>query len=1234
MNKNSLISGLTPLDNVNIDAYYEPLVEGINDRNITNIAISGSLGSGKSSIIKSFEKKCLSESKKFNFLNISLADFENSDTNEENSSIKVRNFEIEENIERSILQKMFYTVSGEEIPFSRFRRIKNISKDNIYQYSLEFTGWALVFSILFFNDKLPTYFNTEVVKVASFFIIFYGVFKFFPIVIKSLNKLNIASLDFLGSKVDFGNEKKASILNKNIDEIIYFFKVTEYNVMVFEDLDRYKSDLTIYKKLREINIILNGSKEIKDKNITFIYAIRDDYFNKENRSKFFDLILPVIPVVDYTNASDKISEKLKVYNITYNENINFSDDFIADMGLFLPNMRLISNVFIEFIVYSKIIKINKMKDIDKNNMYQQLFCLLTYKTLYPDDFANLLIKKGILYNRLQQKMNAISKLTEILENRISEIETLIDEINKEYANDIIDIRNIFLGHFLSQITSFSGNNIHINDKWMTIDQIVNEDNFDQIKSLKPLHGKLSFSQIKDSNTKTYDERVNLYKEGKKITLEKNKNKIEELQDLKRKVKYFSFDELINELTKLENKKYYTGDIKNTITCNELLKGYSSDSSEVEEFKDFITLIITQKYIDVETYELFISHFYEENLNSSDRHFIINIKNSQGNLGYDYELNNLNEITRRLSLTLFNRESILNFNLFKYVYENKVIDFEKYQAILENIIDTKNIEFIDLFLVNNPALENDLLKDIIEYKNSKINDEINKEKYWYWDSLNDSKFTLEKKYKFIRYLLKYYQNLKDLKNIQSLKNFLSDKDNQFIHIVKDLTYEKIIDIIKDMDLFFDNLIKYEERIDVFKYIYTMHLYSLKSREVLLGILKKFNDNESCIAQIENAIVSSIQNSTAKHLIDYFENNPEELIDIILEKSTEEDSTSIIYVLNLKNEIISKENKYNFLKQQKNKVEFTSEIQNDYLDNIFELNKVEALWVNVVYYMNTTNNIDILVSFINKNYEDLINDLDINDDSVKLISEKYLFNKLLNIEPFKKLVEYFKEIDLDELEGMLNEFQTLDKFGFSNEKLEYLLGENLINFSEQNYNYLMKLGDNLHISLIENFTNDFENIEQSDIDIPKVFDIKSLLILIDRNKLSITALRNILSVTDIENISNNEDDVIKLVENIIEKEIIISTSLFYKLYNSLTNNKDIRIKFLVSENAKIINNDIFIELIEKLGDEYKTLVQKNGKKPRLENTQYNNLLEEELIRRDFIYRVSKYHKNENELVFYLK
>ena len=28
-------------------------------------------------------------------------------------------------------------------------------------------------------------------------------------------------------------------------------------------------------------------------------------------------------------------------------------------------------------------------------MYQQLFCLLTYKTLYPNDFANLLIKKRL-----------------------------------------------------------------------------------------------------------------------------------------------------------------------------------------------------------------------------------------------------------------------------------------------------------------------------------------------------------------------------------------------------------------------------------------------------------------------------------------------------------------------------------------------------------------------------------------------------------------------------------------------------------------------------------------------------------------------------------------------------------------------------------------------------------------------------------------------------------------------
>lgn len=36
-----------------------------------------------------------------------------------------------------------------------------------------------------------------------------------------------------------------------------------------------------------------------------MYAVRDNMFDETERTKFFDIILPVIPVINYTNSSDK-----------------------------------------------------------------------------------------------------------------------------------------------------------------------------------------------------------------------------------------------------------------------------------------------------------------------------------------------------------------------------------------------------------------------------------------------------------------------------------------------------------------------------------------------------------------------------------------------------------------------------------------------------------------------------------------------------------------------------------------------------------------------------------------------------------------------------------------------------------------------------------------------------------------------------------------------------------------
>lgn len=49
------------------------------------------------------------------------------------------------------------------------------------------------------------------------------------------------------------------MLSEHLAEILYFFQETEYDVVIFEDLDRFENK-KIFLKLRELNYILNKSK--------------------------------------------------------------------------------------------------------------------------------------------------------------------------------------------------------------------------------------------------------------------------------------------------------------------------------------------------------------------------------------------------------------------------------------------------------------------------------------------------------------------------------------------------------------------------------------------------------------------------------------------------------------------------------------------------------------------------------------------------------------------------------------------------------------------------------------------------------------------------------------------------------------------------------------------------------------------------------------------------------------
>src|SRR5690606_12307605 len=172
----------------------------------------------------------------------------------------------------------------------------------------------------------------------------------------------------------------------HLEEIIYFFERTDYNVVIIEDLDRFEST-DIFTKLREINILLNQSKLIK-RRINFLYAIRDEVFtDKSERVKFFEYIIPVIPFINPSNSGDQLAKLVKEAKL---EDI-LSKDFTEDVVTFIDDidMRLLINIFHEYLIYRQ--------NLDEGLNQDRLFAMITYKNLYPDDFGLLNKRTGNLY---------------------------------------------------------------------------------------------------------------------------------------------------------------------------------------------------------------------------------------------------------------------------------------------------------------------------------------------------------------------------------------------------------------------------------------------------------------------------------------------------------------------------------------------------------------------------------------------------------------------------------------------------------------------------------------------------------------------------------------------------------------------------------------------------------------------------------------------------------------------
>lgn len=241
------------------------------------------------------------------------------------------------------------------------------------------------------------------------------------------NKFKISKITFKGAEANVNdNNSDESVLDRDIKELVYLLRSSDSKIVVFEDLDRY-DNVSIYTKLRELNFLLNKYVKVNDEKkapIRFIYMLKDSLFYSKNRTKFFDFILPIVPVVDSKTSENELIELLK-------EVENAPDrSLLADIFLYVDDMRLLKNIVNEYIVYSKIIPLGKI-DLENN----KLFALITLKNIFPNEFDLLQEDKGFIRAIFDELESNKKKVVSNLKQKLEKIDENIKFINSRIEND-------------------------------------------------------------------------------------------------------------------------------------------------------------------------------------------------------------------------------------------------------------------------------------------------------------------------------------------------------------------------------------------------------------------------------------------------------------------------------------------------------------------------------------------------------------------------------------------------------------------------------------------------------------------------------------------------------------------------------------------------------------------------------------------------------------------------------
>lgn len=459
--------------------YLRALLEGIEAGQATNIALSGPYGAGKSSILEGLTHRYPQQT-----IQVSLATVRSSF---KSSADKKTSEPSVSDLQKEIVKQILYVVDPSKMPASRFPRTSKFQWFKSIGWAL-FAGmagvavqWIITLVVASLNqDSIltwrPEFYIPTLVSVSLIALLLLRI---------TNGRLAISGLTAGPARLTL-TDKSDSYFDDYLDEIVYFFQVSKTRILVLEDMDRF-DNLEVFEDLRSLNILLNQSAQLNAKRlyskigglwdlllkrrpwskstqlnldeletleqipqgfhhgpIVFVYAIRDSLLAKTveatgdvqhdafTRTKFFDLIIPVVPFVTEQNARGALKKELELLAGTVVEGAvearteegepdqaegQPSRGFVRTIAQYFPDQRQIRNIRNEFAMYRD--RLLQPGTHPKELTPDRLLALVLYKNYEVADFELIRLGKSKLHNLLRLSQALVIENLERINLRLS-----------------------------------------------------------------------------------------------------------------------------------------------------------------------------------------------------------------------------------------------------------------------------------------------------------------------------------------------------------------------------------------------------------------------------------------------------------------------------------------------------------------------------------------------------------------------------------------------------------------------------------------------------------------------------------------------------------------------------------------------------------------------------------------------------------------------------------------------